>query len=720
MSTAAAVLTVDDNATIRKAISMRLGAKGFDVVTAHDGDEALTLIGQRSFDLVLLDLQMPETRGDEVLRRVRQTYSATQLPVIMLAASGDKADINRTLELGANDYIIKPGDLPILIARINTQLALRDTVAKLREHSAMMRNVFSLETAGNTAPQLRDPGDMETLIADVDAANTIPFDVLHDHTPMTCFTLTRDGNIIYTNRFGAQFLGYAAQDIVEHPIFDLYVADDRRLAQENLASAVDMPGRVNRWDIRHIKKNGEVIWMRNTARAVRHGRSLMVLLTCEDIDDTYKLSEMLSFQALHDELTGLGNRKALEQRLNQVIDSAQRERTEHTLAVIDLDQFVLINDTCGYQAGDELLRRIAKLLKAVVRTRDTIARIGGDAFAVLIEDCPIEQARAAAEELRRTIESYEFIWQERRFELSASLGIVAINESCDTAGNVLSMADTACYAAKESGRNRLHAYQPDNVPVVTRHGEMRWATRISDALAEDRFDLNFQRIQPLRPATETIHYELLLRMRDEMGEVIMPGEFLPAAERYSLTDKLDRWVIARAFEWLGQSQFSNIQLCCINLSGQSMGNDDVLDFILDQFDSGMIAPRDVCFEITETAAIADLAQATHFMQHLRERGCRFALDDFGSGFSSLAYLKQLPVDFLKIDGVFVRDMSNDSIDYAMVRSINDIGHVMGMQTIAEFVEDEPTLGLLRDVGVDFVQGYEIGRPAPLAEFDINA
>ena len=719
MSTAAAVLAVDDNATIRKAISMRLGAKGFDVVTAHDGAEALKLIGQRNFDLVLLDLQMPNMRGDEVLRRVRQQYSATQLPVIMLAASNDKADINRTLELGANDYIIKPGDLPILVARIRTQLALRDTVAKLREHSAMMRNVYSLEAVGSAAPKSRDPADTEMLLAEVDAANTIPFDVLHDLTPMTCFTLTSDGNIIYTNRFGAQFLGYQAEDIIEHPIFDLYVADDRRLAQENLASAVDMPGRVNRWDIRHIKKNGDVIWMRNTARAVRHGRSLMILVTCEDIDDTYKMSEMLSFQSLHDELTGLANRKALEQRLSQVIDSAQREKTEHTLVVIDLDQFVLINDSCGYDAGDELLRRVSKLLKAVVRTRDTVARIGGDAFAVLIEDSPIEQAQTAAEELRRTIESYEFVWQGRRFEVSASLGIVAINESCDTTGNVLSMADTACYAAKDSGRNRVHAYQPDNVPIVTRHGEMRWATRISDALAEDRFNLSFQRIQPLGSTADSEHYELLLRMRDEMGTVIMPGEFLPAAERYNLADKLDRWVIARAFEWLGQCHFSDVHLCCINLSGQSMGNDDMLDFILEQFDGGIVSPAEICFEITETAAIADLARATHFMQELRERGCRFALDDFGSGFSSFAYLKQLPVDFLKIDGAFVRDMSNDSIDYAMVRSINEIGHVMGKQTVAEFVEDEMTLGLLRDVGVDFVQGYEIGRPAPLEEFTFS-
>ncbi|MCZ6894334.1 MAG: EAL domain-containing protein [Gammaproteobacteria bacterium] len=714
MNTAAAVLAVDDNATIRKAISMRLGAKGFEVVTAQDGLEALKLIGQKRFDLVLLDLQMPEMRGDEVLRRVRQQYSATELPVIILAASSDKADINRSLELGANDYIIKPGDLPILVARIRTQLALKDTVAKLREHSALMRKVFSLEAAGVNGYA----DDTEILLDDIDGVQSIPFDLLHDNMPMTCFTLTSDGNIINTNRFGAQFLGYSADEIVKRPLLDLYVADDRGLAQENLASAVDMPGAVQRWDIRHIKKNGDVIWMRNTARAVRYGRSLIILVTCEDIDDAYKMSEILSLQSLHDELTGLANRKALEQRLNQVIESAQTEKTKHSLAVIDLDEFMLINDTCGREGGDELLRQIARLLKSLVRTRDTIARIGADEFGVLMEDCPTETARETAEDLRRAIESHAFVWEGRRFKVSASLGTVAIDESCDTTGSVLSMADTACYAAKDSGRNRVHTYQPDDAPIAARHGERRWAARISEALAEDRFELNLQPIRSLTADGED-HYELLLRMRDEMGEIVMPGEFLPAAERYNLADRLDCWVIARAFEWLRQRPANSTHLCCINLSGQSIGNDGVLEFIFDQFDSGAAAPHEVCFEITETAAVADLVGATRFMQQLKERGCRFSLDDFGSGFSSLAYLKQLPVDFLKIDGAFVRDMANDSIDCAMVRSINDIGHVMGKRTIAEFVEDNRTLDMLRAVGVDFVQGYEIGRPVPLDQFEVH-
>ena len=713
----AAVLAVDDNATIRKAISMRLGAKGFDVVTASDGARALSELEAREFDLVILDLQMPGIGGEDVLRSIRERYSATELPVLILAASDDKRDVNRSLELGANDYIVKPGELPVLIARIKTQLALKDTVSRLREHSALMRDIMSLEPAG-APPQIRAE-DTETLLERVEHAHAVPFDVLHDNTPMTCFTLNAAGTVRYANRFGARYLGYRPDDLIDRSMLELYVADDRIIAEENLGSAIETPGRVHRWDIRHIKRNGEVIWMRNTARAVSHRGETIVLVTCEDIDDTYKLSELLTFQSQHDDLTGLANRKTLERRLAQVIDSAHSEHTEHALAVIDLDQFKIVNDTCGPDAGDELLRQAARLFQSVARKRDTLARIGGDEFAVLLEDCPISAAHSACETLRRAVDTYQFEVNGQRFRMSTSIGIVPINELCDTPGSALSMADTACFAAKDSGRNRIHTYQPDNLPVVTRHGEMLWANRINAALLEDRFELTFQTISALGDNTgDGHHYEILVRMRDTDGSLILPGEFLPAAERYNLADKLDRWVIRSVFDWLERPRHpaQDIGLCAINLSGQSMGKDDVLQFILEQFERGVVAPEQICFEVTETAAIGDLMQATRFIQRLRDCGCRFALDDFGSGFSSLAYLKQLPVDFLKIDGSFVRDMVSDSIDLAMVRSINDIGHVMGKQTIAEFVEDEPTLEMLREVGVDFAQGYQVSRPTPISEF----
>jgi diguanylate cyclase (GGDEF)-like protein/PAS domain S-box-containing protein len=717
----ATVLAVDDNATIRKAISLRLGSKGYDVVTAPDGKEALELIEQKAFDLMLLDLQMPGMAGEEVLRRVRRRFSETELPVIMLAASDDKNDISRSLDLGANDYVIKPGDLPLLLARIKTQLSLKRTAERLREHEFSLTNgsTHSAKEIAATLDQFARARVHEELLGDIDSTEEFRYHVIYDNTPMPCFTLNGEGEILFANRFGLQFLGYQRDEVTHRSILEYYAPEDRKLAAENLASVAENPGRLHRWDIRRQKKGGTPVWVRETARAIGTGAGMLILMTCEDIDDTYKLTEKLSYQASHDELTGLANRKVLEERLSQVIESAQTEHTEHTLAMFDIDQFKIINDTCGHTAGDELLRQMAKLLGTVVRKRDTLARLGGDEFAVLIEDCAPDTARKAVDTLRQAVESFQFMCDEKTHRITVSIGIVAINQGCENVAAAMSMADTACFAAKDSGRNRIHAYQMDDLTVVTRHGEMRWATRINDALLDDRFELNFQRITPLTDTDESgDHYELLIRMRDELGNIVLPGEFLPAAERYNLADKLDRWVIGRAFGWLTSRPdiLSRLYLCGINLSGQSMGNEEILHFILEQIDASTIPADKLCFEITETAAIADLAGATHFISTLKDRGCMFALDDFGSGFSSFSYLKRLPVDFLKIDGCFVRDIVSDSIDLAMVRSINEIGHVMGKKTIAEFVEDSSVLQMLRTVGVDYAQGYEIGRPTPIEQF----
>jgi EAL domain-containing protein (putative c-di-GMP-specific phosphodiesterase class I) len=314
------------------------------------------------------------------------------------------------------------------------------------------------------------------------------------------------------------------------------------------------------------------------------------------------------------------------------------------------------------------------------------------------------------------IEEHIFHWQGRSHSVSVSIGIVPVTNASDTPGNVLSLADTACYAAKDSGRNCVHTYESDNLPVQLRHGEMRWAARINQAMNENRLELNCQRIAALGTAQGGAHFEILLRMRDEQGALILPGEFLPAAERYNLSCRIDRWVIDNVFSWLAARPraLAEVGQVGINLSGKSIGNADMLEFILAAFRGGRVPADKICFEITETAAIADLVGATQFILRLKECGCRFALDDFGSGFSSLAYLKQLPVDYLKIDGAFVRDMDSDSIDYAMVRSINDIGHLLGKQTVAEFVETGATIDLLRTLGVDFVQGYAIGRPVAIA------
>ncbi|MDA0824306.1 MAG: EAL domain-containing protein, partial [Proteobacteria bacterium] len=638
----------------------------------------------------------------------------------MLAANGDKHDIARTLKLGANDYVTKPGELPILFARIKTQLSLKHTAAKLREAelsaSCTNRNIHDLEA---TVDQFARDRVHEEAVRNFDSTDEFRYRVIYDNTPMTCFTLNWEGEILFANRFGLQFLGFQRDEVTGLSVFELYAPDDRAIAAEHLASVTNSEGRLHRWDIRRQLKNGNIVWVRETARAIGKGQDSMILMTCEDIDDTYSLTAKLSYQATHDELTGLSNRKSLEERLTAVLESAHSEHTEHSLAIIDIDQFKIINDTCGHTAGDELLRQIARLLKSIVRKRDTLARLGADEFALLIEDCSMAQAYSGVDALRQRIDSFKFVWEARTYKISASVGLVSVNDQCEDSNSALSMAGTACFAAKDSGRNRIHSYQKDDLAVTRRHGEMRWATRINDALFDDRFELNFQRITSINSEFNCgDHYELLIRMRDELGNVVMPSEFLPAAERYNLSEKVDRWVIGHALDWLRDHPVlvDQLHLCGINLSGQSMGNEAILRFILDQVDEGSIPAEKLCFEVTETAAISDLAQATNFITLLKDRGCMFALDDFGSGFSSFSYLKKLPVDFLKIDGSFVRDICTNSIDLAMVRSINDIGHVMGKKTIAEFVEDRGVLDVLRDIGVDYAQGFEIGRPTPITQF----
>ena len=719
-SAATSVLAVDDNATIRRAIAMRLTSKGFNVVTAQDGPEALAAVAKQTFDLVLLDLKMPGMGGEEVLKQLRHCYSGTQLPIIMLAASDDKNDIAKALELGANDYIVKPGDLAALLSRIKTQLALKYSAEHLPKPSpapTITYAVGELSLPGSDAVSARLFDGTWSNIANSPYEQR--YHVLYDNTPMTCFTVNQDLEILSANRFGLQFLGYAAREIKSRPIIALYVEADRALAEEYLHGVFEQPDRLHRWELRHHKKNGDVLWMRETARVIGRGLDAALIMTCEDIDDAYRLAEKLAYHATHDELTGLPNRKTLEERLGRVIESAHSESSQHAFAIFDIDQFKIINDTCGHVAGDELLKHTARILKNIVRKRDTLARVGGDEFGILFEDCSLAQANATITTARQALDSFQFEWLGTAHRVSASVGLVAIDQQCDDVTSAISMADTACYAAKDAGRNRVHVYHPDNLMVVSRRGEMRWATRINDALRENRFELSFQPIVSLTDEDLGDHYELLIRMRDERGELIMPSEFLPAAERYNLAGKLDRWVIGHALDWLRQhpERLPRLHLCGINLSGQSFGDDGILQFILAQLDQpGPHLATKLCFEVTETAAISDIVNAGRFIALLKARGCQFALDDFGSGFASFAYLKKLPVDYLKIDGSFVREMAHDPIDVGMVRSINEIGHLMGKKTIAEFVESRKVLEILRTIGVDYAQGYDIGRPLPLASY----
>ncbi len=448
----------------------------------------------------------------------------------------------------------------------------------------------------------------------------------------------------------------------------------------------------------------------------RMGKDSGVVVSWRDLTETHTLSEKLSYQASHDALTGLVNRREFEQRLCELIDLAREAHTEHALCYLDLDQFKVINDTCGHIAGDELLRQLGMLLPEQVRKGDTLARLGGDEFGVLMERCSIMQATRVANALLEAIRNLQFHWEDKTFNIGVSIGVVPINEASESITAVLSTADSACYAAKDGGRNRIHVYREDDIKVAERQGEMQWVARIQRALDDDRFALYAQPISAVLPTgAPPVHYEILLRMKDERGQIVLPGAFLSAVERYNLSAQLDNWVIRNVFEWYVDSPeyTEKLDLLSVNLSGNSLSDAQLMGYIIEKFKEGSIAPEKICMEITETAAITNLTSATRFIKLLKEWGCRFALDDFGSGLSSFAYLKNLPVDYLKIDGLFVKDILDDAIDYAMVKSINEIGHVMGKKTVAEFVDSEEIMSSLKIIGVDYAQGYAVGVPRPV-------
>ncbi len=466
------------------------------------------------------------------------------------------------------------------------------------------------------------------------------------------------------------------------------------------------------------RRDGRDFAIRESAAPIRDrlGRIAGCVLVFKDVTQIRVMEREMIRLAQHDSLTGLLNRREFEKRLQHCLATAHAESRLHALFYLDLDEFKVVNDTCGHLAGDEMLKQVTALLKARLRKTDTLARLGGDEFGVLLEDTNLEDARRVGDSLRTEVRSFRFAWQERIFEIGVSIGLVPITgESLDIA-QVLSAADAACYVAKESGRNRIHEYQPDDSALAERYGEMQWIHRIHKAFAEHRFFLYQQTIQPLRPEfQEPPLCEIFIRMIDEDGRIASPGAFIPAAERYHLIASIDRWVVHAAFVSLACRILSHGDETCfaINLSGQSIGDEYFLEYVLEEMEQTGVEPTRICFEITETAAVGNLTQAMRFIEVLKKFGCRFVLDDFGSGLSSFAYLKNLSVDFLKIDGAFVRDMVGSPVQRALVESIHQIGQVMGIRTIAESVENRQTLEVLKEIGVDYVQGYGISLPEPL-------
>jgi diguanylate cyclase (GGDEF)-like protein/PAS domain S-box-containing protein len=542
------------------------------------------------------------------------------------------------------------------------------------------------------------------------------FRALYENNPSMYFKVDAQGTVLSVNRFGAEHLGYTVQELRGGPVFKLH-CEDRHTVMTRLEMCVQRPDVTHRWDVGMMRKDGVLLWARQIARAMEgNGSSSVILIVCEDITEARRLAEKVSYDASHDALTDLINRREFEHRLERVLETARKSMTEHALCYLDLDQFKVINDSCGHLAGDELLRQLSSVLKARIRKRDTLARLGGDEFGVLMEHCPLKEAQQVAGDLCQAVEEFRFNWEENVYSVSVSIGLVPVTAGSRGMTDLLKTVDAACYAAKNAGRNRIHLYQEQDTELTRWRGEMQWVARLPHALKEDRFQLHFMPIVPLgNEDNKGLHYEVLLRMEITGANLVLPNLFLPPAERYGLSTKLDRWVVGSVINWLKShpQHLAGLCLCCINLSGHSLGDEEFLRFVADRLNEVRGLEEKICFEITETAAITRFDSAIRFIKTLKALGCRFALDDFGSGLSSFAYLKTLPVDFVKIDGIFVKDVAVDPIARAMVESINEIGHLMGKKIVAEFVENENILARLGPMGIDYAQGYALGRPRPL-------
>ena len=538
----------------------------------------------------------------------------------------------------------------------------------------------------------------------------------YDDNPTMVFNLSDSGFILSVNRTGAKQLGLTVEELQDCSVFNFIHPGDLPIMKGLVEHCLGSPLSVHKQELRLVCHNGRIIWVRTTARVFENEhRQNSLLLVCEDVTEARDLSEQIAYAAAHDALTGLANRAEFDKHIKEAVGLACTDNSEHALCYLDLDQFKVVNDTCGHLAGDELLRQLGDLLRKNLRRHDFVARLGGDEFGVLMYNCSLSEASHACEKLRDMVRDFYFAWEDRSFTIGVSIGISSINDTSCNPVDLLKEADAACYAAKDRGRNMVVIFRPDDAELAQRHGEMQWVSKIRQGLEQNRFCLYGQPIVPFVESDEGLHFEVLVRYQDDRGVIVPPGAFLPAAERYNLAPELDRSVISQLFEWVANRPdfLKKLSLCSINLSGLSLSDETMLAFISEQFSRWEIPADKICFEITETAAIANLSNATKFINELRGRGCLFSLDDFGSGLSSFAYLRNLPVDFLKIDGLFVKDILDDRVDLAMVRSINEVGHIMGKKTIAEFVENEQIFNLLNELGVDYAQGHGIGKSVPL-------
>ena len=539
------------------------------------------------------------------------------------------------------------------------------------------------------------------------------FRALNELLPTLVLLARTDGRVVYANQVARERLALA--DPESTPVHVSDIVDDVTV-QEKIGQVIDLDQPIRNIALRFAGEKFPPFWATLSVSRIDLEGSPHLLAVANDITELRDLNEMLFYQAAHDPLTGLYNRREFGRRLDTALERVNAGGPSSALLYFDLDQFKIINDTSGHNVGDQLLSQLAALLGSHLTAGETLARLGGDEFGILLESASAEQALEFAERMRLEIDGFVFSSEQRIYAVSVSVGLVLLDRPGLSQREVLSLADTACYMAKERGRNRVQLYSEKDADTMLRRSEMEWASRLRQALIDDRFILHFQELAGLQSAQENegLHIELLIRLRDEDGTMVPPGAFIPAAERFGLMLQLDRWVVDTAFANFQRLHPDGrpVQMCAINLSALSIEDDTFAPFVLERLARYKVPPECICFEITETAAVASMIRVVGLMGTLRKVGCKFSLDDFGAGMASFGYLKNLPVDYVKIDGSFIRNLHTDSISASIVRAVTDIGHQLGLKVVAEWVADAQTLEVLRAAQVDYAQGFHVHRPEP--------
>ncbi|SIP96957.1 PAS domain S-box-containing protein/diguanylate cyclase (GGDEF) domain-containing protein [Alkalispirochaeta americana] len=673
------VLIVEDEKIIALDLQRRLEKFGYRVVAlCATADEAVAQALEHCPDIILMDIMLGGDRdGIDAAIEIKERQST---PIVFLTAYADDNTVARAKKAEPVGYVLKPFKERELRTTIDIALYKADVDRKLQEQEQLFETIFDTMNDG--------------LIA-VGADQTIRF----------------------LNPVARDLTGVFDQDVTGLPLQEVFsLFDDHSQISANIPFTSVLSGDTFTFENLYLEteQGGRVDIAGSISPIKTNYGTDGALVTFRDITSLRKMSQVIEYQASHDTLTGLMNRDEFFSRLKQVAEAARDASLQHTLIYLDLDQFKIVNDVCGHQAGDELLRQVSSDVKGIVASEEhLLARLGGDEFGILLINTDIARAMTTANAILTSL-NRKFIWQKHAFHVTASIGIVPVRGTNADVYNILAAADDASYLAKEEGGNIIKVYEMEDYTFLKRRGEMQWISRLNHALDDDKFELWGQ---PIVSTNGTVrdHQEVLIRMIDTDGRLISPSDFIPAAEKYNLMPAVDRWVLAKALDLLAaMHKAGRNPLFSINVSGASLADESFLDYAEELISTHSIQGSQICLEITETAAIANLSRATAFMRRLKNLGVTFALDDFGNGFSSFSYLKTLPVDYLKIDGSFVKDIADDLIDRALVVAVNDIGHVMNMQTIAEFVKDNETRVLLEEIGVDYLQGYEIAKPAPFA------